>query len=44
MLLAHMQQTKEWGEFFPIALSPICYNESPAQTYFPMSKEEAMQK
>jgi len=29
----------EWGEFFPVELSPFAYNETVAQEYFPMTKE-----
>jgi len=38
----HMTSTKEWGEFFPSSLSPFCYNETIAQIYFPLTKEEAL--
>ncbi len=31
----------EWGEFFPASLSPFGYNETVAQEYFPLEKEEA---
>jgi hypothetical protein len=34
----------EYGEFFPIALSPFAYNETVAQEYFPMTKEEVLAK
>lgn len=40
----HMQEIKEWGEFFPINLSPFAYNETMAQEYFPISKEMAEEK
>lgn len=30
----------EWGEFFPAAISPYAYNESAAQEFFPLTKEE----
>lgn len=33
-----------YGEFFPIELSPYGYNETVAQEYFPLLKEEALQK
>ena len=29
-----------YGEFFPVEMSPFGYNESVAQDYFPLSKEE----
>ncbi|MEI7511464.1 MAG: hypothetical protein WCJ84_04880 [Candidatus Peregrinibacteria bacterium] len=34
----------EWGEFFPIWLSPFGYNETVAQEYFPMTKEEIVER
>lgn len=43
-IIGHMQKTHEWGEFFPIALSPFCYNESVAQEYYPLTEEEATRK
>lgn len=36
-----MRKTGEWGQFFPIDHSPFPYNESVAQDYFPITKEEA---
>ncbi|MBI2623686.1 MAG: hypothetical protein HYW65_03905 [Candidatus Liptonbacteria bacterium] len=41
-IIEHMKKTGEWGEFFPTSLSPFAYNESIAQEYFPMQKEEAL--
>lgn len=41
-IVAHMKQTEEWGEYFPPEYSPWAYNESVAQDYFPLSKEEAL--
>jgi len=43
-IIEHMKQTCEFGEFFPISVSPYCYNETVAQEYFPLSKEEAIQR
>lgn len=34
-LIAHMRETKEYGEFFPAELSPYPYEESVAQDYYP---------
>ncbi|MDD5146388.1 MAG: hypothetical protein PHN39_01425 [Candidatus Pacebacteria bacterium] len=34
----------KYGEFFPPELSPFCYNETIAQEYFPLTKEEAIEK
>jgi hypothetical protein len=33
-----------YGEFFPSELSPFCYNETIAQEYFPLTKEEAQEQ
>jgi len=43
-LIDHMKSTGEWGEFFSASMSPFWYNESAAQEYFPLMKEEAIQK
>ena len=42
-IIAHMKETREWGEFFPINSSPFDYNETLAQEYFPVSKEQALE-
>jgi hypothetical protein len=34
----------KYGEFFPPELSPFCYNETVAQEYFPLTKEEAQEQ
>ena len=41
-LVAFMQQTGEWGQFFPYTLSPFAYNETIASQYFPLSREEVI--
>ena len=41
-IIEHMRKTKEWGEYFPSHVSPFAYNESMAQDYFPLTKEEAL--
>jgi hypothetical protein len=33
-----------YGEFFPIEISPFKYNETIAQEYFPLSKEEVLEQ
>lgn len=40
LLVEHMHKTGEYGEFFPVELSPYAYNETVAQQWFPRSKEE----
>jgi len=34
----------KYGEFFPPELSPFAYNETVAQEYFPLTKEEAIKQ
>lgn len=34
----------KYGEFFPIELSPFSYNETVAHEYFPLTKEETIEK
>jgi hypothetical protein len=43
-LIEHMKKTGEWGEFFPASISPWAYNETVAQEYMPISREEAEKK
>jgi hypothetical protein len=43
-IIEHMKTTGEWGEFFPIRISPFAYNETLAYDYFPLSQEEAAKK
>lgn len=40
-ILSHMQQTGEWGEFFPLNVSPFSYNQSVAQQHYTLSEQEA---
>ena len=37
-------RTYKYGEFFPSELSPFCYNETVAQEYFPLKREQAISK
>lgn len=39
-IIKHMKETGEYGEFFPIELSPFGYNETVAFEYFPLTKEQ----
>lgn len=34
-LIEHMKKTGEWGEFFPMEISPFDYKETVAQDYYP---------
>jgi len=39
-----MQKSSEWGEFFPMHMSPFGYNETAAQEYFPLTKRQAAER
>lgn len=43
-IIEHMKRTGEWGKHFPSQLSHFGYNESVANEYFPLTKEEAKNK
>jgi hypothetical protein len=43
-IIEKMRKDGEWGEFFPPSLSPFGYNETVAQEYYPLTKEEALSK
>jgi hypothetical protein len=43
-LIKHMEETGEWGNFFPKEILPFAYNESIVNEYFPMTKEKALEK
>lgn len=40
-IVKQMSENGEYGEFFPPELSPLAYNETVCQDYFPLTKEEA---
>lgn len=41
-IIEHMKKTQEWGQIFPPELSVFAYNESAAQDYYPLAKEQAL--
>ncbi len=41
-IIEYMKKTGEYGEFFPVSLSPFGYNETQAQVYMPVTKEYAL--
>lgn len=43
-ILEHMRQTGEWGEFFPMRMSPFAYNESVAADQFPLDKAALLER
>jgi hypothetical protein len=43
-IIEHMRKCGEWGEYFPISLSPFTYNESEAFNAYPLKKDEVEQE
>ncbi|MDD3302359.1 MAG: hypothetical protein PHN31_02305 [Candidatus Gracilibacteria bacterium] len=43
-IIAHMQKTGEWGEFFPPNIFTFGYNNTVAMEYYPLTKEQALEK
>ena len=43
-IIEHMIKDKQWGQFFPASVSTFAYNESAANDYFPLSKEEILKQ
>jgi hypothetical protein len=41
-IVAHMQETNEWGRYFPLSISPFSYNCSVAQEYYPLTRQQAL--
>ncbi len=38
------KETPEWGQFFPVKFSPHGYNDTLANEYYPMAKEQVLAK
>ncbi|QQR83284.1 hypothetical protein IPJ72_05800 [Candidatus Peregrinibacteria bacterium] len=43
-IVEHMKKTGEWGQFFPIQKSFFGYNETIANEYYPLTKNEALKQ
>jgi hypothetical protein len=43
-IIDHMKSIGEWGEFFPMEMSPFSYNESVAFEYYPLTKDEVLKR
>jgi len=41
-IIGRMKESGEWGEFFPMSLSPFGYNESTAINYFNLKQDDAV--
>jgi len=39
-IISYMKTTKEWGEFFPMSISPFGYNTTIANEFFPLKDPE----
>lgn len=43
-IIEHMKSTGEYGEFLPLEIAPVSYNETQAMIYTPMKKEDVLAK
>jgi hypothetical protein len=43
-IIENMKSTGDWGNFFPISMSPFAYNESIANEYMPLTNNEALKQ
>ena len=43
-IVSELKENNEWGQFFPPELAPFTYNESLINDFFPLSKEEALNR
>lgn len=41
-IIEYMKKTEEWGKYFFPEISPFAYNETIAQEYFPLTKDEVL--
>ncbi|MFA6917875.1 MAG: hypothetical protein WC285_03510 [Candidatus Gracilibacteria bacterium] len=41
-IIEHMKSFTEYGEFFPSWISPLAYNETLAQDYYPLTEEKVL--
>jgi hypothetical protein len=43
-IIERMRKDGEWGEYFPVRMSPFAYNDTVAQEYFPLTREEVEER
>ena len=43
-IIEHMTATVEYGNFFPVNMSPFAYNKTAAQDYYPLTKDEIVKR
>ena len=41
-IITNMEKSEDWGNFFPVWMCPFAYNESIANEYMPLTKDEAL--
>ncbi len=41
-IIEHMKKISEWGEYFPVGTSGFGYNETIAQEYYPLTRDECL--
>ena len=41
-IIEHMKKTSEYGEFFPVEIAPVYFNETRANIYMPLEKEQVL--
>lgn len=41
-IIEHMKSNNEWGEFFPAKYADFAYNETMANEYYPLTRDEAL--
>lgn len=39
-IIEHMKKTGEWGQYFPLEMSPFKYEDTVANEYFPLTEKE----
>jgi len=43
-IIEHMKKSGEYGDFFPVSISPFAYNETVANDFYPITQEEVTNK
>lgn len=43
-IISQLKKTGEWGQFSPAGFSPFGYNETVAQEYYPLTREEVLKR
>lgn len=43
-IIESMRNAGEWGEFFPVSISPFTYHESAAEEFFPLTTDEIKER